>query len=418
MLPTVPGEPGPTDRPPTFSKQTVPPVSGGDALRCRADGDGAGGYCSGGTTSFPDSTGESWAEDGSGGGSAGRSGSGRLDGKRAEDAASQEDGSSSSDGADDGLGGAPSPEGSGPADDPAYDDLQSGRLPSLRKDGPSVSRGGQGHPDDCKPCAFYCFSLRGCRNGGSCPYCHLFHESRLRQRREEWKCTQREKRRRQREKKDVARTDAPVSAQQAPFPEPPPGLAPIEPLPPPSAQTGQTTAEQALPIQRGAGAAACAATAAPQGWPEPTVPGEGLQWNLVQRAARSAAEAEQVSKGEEMEFFSYTPASLVVSAGDVVEFWPPAKLALMGLIFAISPELPAGLAIDEHVGVIYGKAREGMDSSMTFFVAACKPSDPAFNVKIAMVSLRVASPSPTYLPAELSAMFNTELTNAAAGFYM
>eukprot|EP00439_Symbiodinium_sp_Y106_P078240 s1163_g17.t1 len=34
------------------------------------------------------------------------------------------------------------------------------------------------------PCAFYCFSLCGCRMDRDCAYCHLFHQSRLKQRRE------------------------------------------------------------------------------------------------------------------------------------------------------------------------------------------------------------------------------------------
>jgi len=54
---------------------------------------------------------------------------------------------------------------------------------SLLRDGPMDSIGSGGHPDDCKPCAFYCYSFRGCREGSDCVFCHMFHESRLCQRR-------------------------------------------------------------------------------------------------------------------------------------------------------------------------------------------------------------------------------------------
>lgn len=65
--------------------------------------------------------------------------------------------------------------------------------PSLQRDGPIANAGSVGHPHECKACAFYCFSLRGCRNGDACTYCHMYHESKLRQRREEWKKSQRDK---------------------------------------------------------------------------------------------------------------------------------------------------------------------------------------------------------------------------------
>lgn len=67
-------------------------------------------------------------------------------------------------------------------------DEEESQSPSLRKDGPDGSNvGSKGHPESCKPCAFYCFSLRGCNAAQECTYCHLFHESRMRRRRAEWK---------------------------------------------------------------------------------------------------------------------------------------------------------------------------------------------------------------------------------------
>ncbi|CAE7606908.1 unnamed protein product, partial [Symbiodinium natans] len=34
---------------------------------------------------------------------------------------------------------------------------------SAERDGPRESAGSAGHPSMCKPCAFYCFTLIGCR---------------------------------------------------------------------------------------------------------------------------------------------------------------------------------------------------------------------------------------------------------------
>lgn len=71
---------------------------------------------------------------------------------------------------------------------------------SLKTAGPMESIGSVGHPDNCKPCAFYRFSLCGCRMDQDCAYCHLFHQSRLKQRREDWKRAQRLRRSKQRPK--------------------------------------------------------------------------------------------------------------------------------------------------------------------------------------------------------------------------
>lgn len=46
---------------------------------------------------------------------------------------------------------------------------------SLRNTGPKISQGSFGHPDECKPCQFYCFSWAGCQQGDSCNFCHLEH---------------------------------------------------------------------------------------------------------------------------------------------------------------------------------------------------------------------------------------------------
>jgi len=57
-------------------------------------------------------------------------------------------------------------------------------------DGASYSIGSARHDDgDCKPCAFYCYSKSGCRDGRGCIFCHDEHKSKLRQRKEAWKQT-------------------------------------------------------------------------------------------------------------------------------------------------------------------------------------------------------------------------------------
>lgn len=73
------------------------------------------------------------------------------------------------------------------ADDNGTEASQARKFPSLSRQGPSFSVGSLDHPNGCKPCAFYCFSDSGCRDSDACTFCHLFHTSKLRQRRESWK---------------------------------------------------------------------------------------------------------------------------------------------------------------------------------------------------------------------------------------
>jgi len=67
--------------------------------------------------------------------------------------------------------------------------------PTLRSNGEVWSEGSAQHPDNCTPCAFYCFKRWGCSKDKDCNFCHMNHVSKQRQRREEWKLRQREKRR-------------------------------------------------------------------------------------------------------------------------------------------------------------------------------------------------------------------------------
>jgi len=60
---------------------------------------------------------------------------------------------------------------------------------SIFQNGPAYSVGSAEHPKNCMPCVHYCFSKRrGCNRGDDCSFCHGFHESKLQQKRQRWKC--------------------------------------------------------------------------------------------------------------------------------------------------------------------------------------------------------------------------------------
>lgn len=44
------------------------------------------------------------------------------------------------------------------------------------------SIGSMFHPDQCTPCSFFCYSLRGCNRGSQCEYCHEDHPRKARRR--------------------------------------------------------------------------------------------------------------------------------------------------------------------------------------------------------------------------------------------
>jgi hypothetical protein len=80
------------------------------------------------------------------------------------------------------------------------DEPGGGDYATLHMSGAQTSAGSTGHPDDCMPCTFYCFTRRGCNRGQDCRFCHLTHQSKLQLRREAWKRQQREKRKSIRER--------------------------------------------------------------------------------------------------------------------------------------------------------------------------------------------------------------------------
>lgn len=325
-------------------------------------------------------------------------------------------------------------------------------LSSLKKDGPVTTAGSIGHPNECTPCAFYCFALRGCRYSAECSYCHLNHESKLRQRKEEWKRTQRDKR--QREKKERRADDsslleegsssqgevmaqapastnyqaspqaysrpgatlAPASAIRGTEPEAwmtrPPSVYPAPAqLPRPFAQ--KAARNHAVPPNSFGGEVSSLRRTtdmlAAEWGGRPTA---GMQHAQVQEPSRGQMRShrlEQHPRGHagippadrgpagppgpraaSPEFFSYTPdETVVVAVGQTVEIWPPVELITQGHTFAVSPALPEGVRLDERLGLIHGKPQESTSGIVTFFVTACRPGDPNMVVKMAMVNLKV-----------------------------
>mmetsp|Transcript_9327 Transcript_9327/g.24059 ORF Transcript_9327/g.24059 Transcript_9327/m.24059 type:complete len:452 (-) Transcript_9327:343-1698(-) len=320
-------------------------------------------------------------------------------------------------------------------------------LPTLGKDGPVNSSGSTGHPDNCKPCAFYCFSLRGCRNGVECAYCHLFHESKLRQRREEWKKSQRDKRRKHLPQRagELASTDAETSAEVPdsdrgpPNPQSVPSVAyaaeggapppvPIHALAPspraePNVEVKRRVPEASVPAAALAAAAAPARTEVPvamQAWCNPTVPvtmpcdigsttsansavvvnggvPTRLPWPQAQPPPQPQPQrypqAPPARTGDAalgpLEVFTYTPSAAVIGIGQTLELWPPVHMASAGMVFAVSPELPKGLLLDERMGLVYGKAERTTEGLVKYYITACEPGDSSLAVKLAVVGLRV-----------------------------
>lgn len=89
------------------------------------------------------------------------------------------------------------------------------------------------------------------------------------------------------------------------------------------------------------------------------------------------------------DFFTYTPDNLVTSVGQMVEMWPPTELISAGMIFAVSPDFPSGLALAERVGLIHGRPEQCTSGPTTHFVTACRPGDHSFSVLMAMVTVQV-----------------------------
>jgi len=288
-------------------------------------------------------------------------------------------------------------------------------LPTLRKDGPITNSGSAGHPENCKPCAFYCFSLRGCRNGAECAYCHLFHESKLRQRREDWKksqCEKREKQRRdQRSQSALAEREAEASAE----------VAPPAPVPAPALkQTMRTDLAEVAALSRNQGARAPrpmpegnvpVAAAAPlpvasemAGWCNAGTPaaalvdiggGAAISRGVPNRAQRQPQRYPPPPAGVDaglsgpVNVFTYTPNTAVIGVGQTIELLPPVHIVSAGMVFAVSPDLPMGLMLDERMGLVHGKAQEATPGMVKYYIMACEPGDSSLSVKMSVVELGV-----------------------------
>jgi hypothetical protein len=81
-----------------------------------------------------------------------------------------------------------------------------------------------------------------------------------------------------------------------------------------------------------------------------------------------------------LEFYSHNPSSAVVGVGQHLEIWPPAGVFEKGMVFAVSPDLPQGVMLDQQTGVIHGFPKHPTQGSTSFFVTACKPGVNGKNV--------------------------------------
>lgn len=191
------------------------------------------------------------------------------------------------------------------------DDKQgSGPYATLHLEGPQTSTGSIGHPEQCMPCTFYCFTRRGCNRGLECRFCHLTHQSKLQQRREAWKKQQREKRKSIRE-----RVAAESSVRR-----------------PSKGQLESITAVQTIST-----GAAVAKTL----------------FSLSGSAERQMCLAPVKDVMGMVPFvFAYSPSRAILTIGQDAEFRP--QIAAAALRFRLTAPLPQGLVLDPVSGVVSG----------------------------------------------------------------
>jgi len=286
--------------------------------------------------------------------------------------------------------------------------------PRLCAAGPQESRGSLGHPDACNPCAFYCFAARGCRNGGDCSFCHLLHESKLQRRRAEWKMAQRSKRLARKQGSAVQEAEAEGGGPRgwpASFADDLPGAvmpatvaasmrrdpavnvpSAQAPFPRAMGSDGDPCHEESvmqpvkvqLGMHRPHPGASYPSSLTPGFPPNTGFVGGGITTSAarqMQVPARPSPGAQKPSRDapstslQQMlpgsSVFQYSPSHTVVGVGQLVEIRPPVGLAVSNAIFGISPELPLGVHLDSHTGLILGKPRVGTDGPTTYFVTAC-----------------------------------------------
>jgi len=84
-------------------------------------------------------------------------------------------------------------------------------------------------------------------------------------------------------------------------------------------------------------------------------------------------------------YFTYVPSSILAEVGQHVQLWPlNASLA----VFAVAPDLPPGITIDMHTGVIQGTAETASDGPGRYFVTSCDFCDIG-NVKMCFVDIDI-----------------------------
>jgi len=198
-----------------------------------------------------------------------------------------------------------------------------GAYATLHTAGPQTTPGSDGHPEECMPCTFYCFTRRGCNRGGECRFCHLAHQSKLQQRREAWKKQQREKRKSIRERMAsetvTRRQDGDVK----------------KPLPAPSGGFGSPMMHAMQSPQAGYN--------------------RMLEEDMQMSSGASGGKYVPPSMRKQTQanaLFSYQPSESIFTVGQMVQVIP--QLAIPAASFRLSAPLPSGLYLDQATGTITG----------------------------------------------------------------
>ncbi|CAE7031522.1 unnamed protein product [Symbiodinium natans] len=251
---------------------------------------------------------------------------------------------------------------------------------SLKRDGAMESVGSAGHPDSCTPCSFYCFSCLGCRLDRACTYCHLFHQSGRRKRREEWKRRQVSswhtcEGKPQEPTQDVGEPlpkdfgEATSPDMMALRPRAPPGLS--------KASIQEERIQHVLPSS-----ASCS-----------LLPSALSTLPAAQKATLVLAEATNLCNSllnqASTHVFEYRPSSLEVCVGEMVELWPPVS-HLRGCFFVAAPSLPSGVQLDGRSGLVYGRPEEPTPGEVNYLVTAWQLEQVPPNVGVALIRLTVA----------------------------
>jgi len=87
------------------------------------------------------------------------------------------------------------------------------------------------------------------------------------------------------------------------------------------------------------------------------------------------------------ESFMYMPSG-AVRVGQKVAFLPLMNDAAPR-VFAVAPELPCGLTLDELTGVIHGIPQEATAGPLLYFVTSCDPCS-SLGVSTAMIEINIA----------------------------